>query len=185
MFFISKPETFTVGDTADCRINGKPERVTWKDKGTLIIEPGDARRIVEVRQTVGTLDGREAVLNCFLCADSEGREPVSIVPEVDGIFFLGRRGEKAAVATARRDADGKRAVLLFSDTDCARVYLARNRQLADFEVLMKSSEDLAGWLRRLRGLGIEQAALNPGTPGAGWGDIEELAAEFDMPAAAR
>ena len=27
------------GDTIDCRINGKPKRVTWRDEHTLVIEP--------------------------------------------------------------------------------------------------------------------------------------------------
>jgi len=27
------------GDTIDCRINGKPKRVTWRDEHTLLIEP--------------------------------------------------------------------------------------------------------------------------------------------------
>ena len=26
------------GDTIDCRINGKPKRVTWRDEHTLVIE---------------------------------------------------------------------------------------------------------------------------------------------------
>jgi hypothetical protein len=39
MFFISVPETFKVGDTTDCRINGVPQRLTWRDKNTLVIEP--------------------------------------------------------------------------------------------------------------------------------------------------
>jgi anaerobic glycerol-3-phosphate dehydrogenase len=27
------------GDIIDCRINGKPKRVTWRDEHTLVIEP--------------------------------------------------------------------------------------------------------------------------------------------------
>src|SRR5262245_61355622 len=46
MFLISMPTTFTVGETADCQINGKPARVTWRDIETLVIEPGDARKII-------------------------------------------------------------------------------------------------------------------------------------------
>lgn len=41
MFMISMRRTFKVGATADCRINGKPERLTWRDEDTLVIEPGD------------------------------------------------------------------------------------------------------------------------------------------------
>jgi hypothetical protein len=36
MFPINIPSTF--GDTIDCRINGKPKRVTWRDEHTLVIE---------------------------------------------------------------------------------------------------------------------------------------------------
>ena len=36
MFAINIPSTF--GDTIDCRINGKPKRVTWRDEHTLVIE---------------------------------------------------------------------------------------------------------------------------------------------------
>ena len=30
--------TSTFGETIDCRINGKPKRVTWRDEHTLVIE---------------------------------------------------------------------------------------------------------------------------------------------------
>jgi hypothetical protein len=36
MFALNIPSTF--GDTLDCRINGKPKRVTWRDEHTLVIE---------------------------------------------------------------------------------------------------------------------------------------------------
>ena len=36
MFALNIPSTF--GDTIDCRINGKPKRVTWRDEHTLVIE---------------------------------------------------------------------------------------------------------------------------------------------------
>jgi hypothetical protein len=36
MFALNVPSTF--GDTIDCRINGKPKRVTWRDEHTLVIE---------------------------------------------------------------------------------------------------------------------------------------------------
>ena len=50
MFMISMPRTFKVGYTADCRINGNPERPTWLDEDTLVIEPGDSRKIVSVNR---------------------------------------------------------------------------------------------------------------------------------------
>jgi hypothetical protein len=46
MFFISMPKTFKVGDTANCRINQEPARLTWRDAKTLVIEPNDARAII-------------------------------------------------------------------------------------------------------------------------------------------
>jgi hypothetical protein len=45
------PTTFKVGDTAECRINREPARVTWRDKDTLVIEPDDAQRIVFARRS--------------------------------------------------------------------------------------------------------------------------------------
>ena len=36
MFALNIPSTF--GDTIDCRINGKPKRVTWRDEHMLVIE---------------------------------------------------------------------------------------------------------------------------------------------------
>ena len=36
MFALNIPSTF--GDSIDCRINGKPKRVTWRDEHTLVIE---------------------------------------------------------------------------------------------------------------------------------------------------
>ena len=45
-FFISMPPDFKIGETRDCRINKQAERLTWRDKDTLLIEPGDARKIV-------------------------------------------------------------------------------------------------------------------------------------------
>jgi hypothetical protein len=66
-FIIHMPNTFKVGDTVDCRINQKPERVTWRDKNTLVIEPNDARRIVHIQQ-----DGE---LAAFCCTDADGTAP--------------------------------------------------------------------------------------------------------------
>src|SRR5262245_53220872 len=46
MFVMTMPKTFRVGDTADCRINKQPARLTWRDAKTLVIEPNDARTII-------------------------------------------------------------------------------------------------------------------------------------------
>jgi hypothetical protein len=62
MFVLSMPKNFSVGQTAACRINNEPARVTWRDADTLVIEPGDARAIVAVNQ--------EGDLRTFWCGDS-------------------------------------------------------------------------------------------------------------------
>jgi len=62
MFFISMPRDFKVGETADCRINKKPARVTWRDVGHLVIEPGDVRVIMAV--------DKEGELIQFVCGDA-------------------------------------------------------------------------------------------------------------------
>lgn len=62
MFIIHMPTAFKVGDTADCRINGEAQRLTWRDENTLVIEPDDAHMIVS-RVTDGELI-------CFMCGDT-------------------------------------------------------------------------------------------------------------------
>lgn len=61
MFFIHMPKTFKVGDTADTKINGQRKQVTWRDRDTLVIEPGDVRHI-QIVDSGGSL-------NTFGCAD--------------------------------------------------------------------------------------------------------------------
>jgi hypothetical protein len=50
VFVISFPKGFKIGDTASCRINREPARVTWRDADHLIIEPDDARAILAVER---------------------------------------------------------------------------------------------------------------------------------------
>jgi hypothetical protein len=45
MLVLNMPLQFKVGETRDCRINGEPKRVTWRDEKTLVIEPDDVRVI--------------------------------------------------------------------------------------------------------------------------------------------
>lgn len=54
MFFISMPDTFKLGDTEGCRINGQPAKIEWRDADTLVILPDDARPILAVEK-VGKL----------------------------------------------------------------------------------------------------------------------------------
>jgi hypothetical protein len=71
MFTINMPVTFQIGDTIDCRINAAPARVTWRDAKTLVIEPEDARKIVE-RFTDGELI-------TFVCADADGTADFDVI----------------------------------------------------------------------------------------------------------
>lgn len=70
-FFISMPRDFKIGDTEDCRINREPARLTWRDKNTLVIEPGDARRIV-------TMHSDDELIH-FVCSDADGTMPTIII----------------------------------------------------------------------------------------------------------
>ena len=83
MFMINTPKTFKVGDTIDCRINDAPQRLTWRDENTLIIEPDDARTIV-TRVTEGDLI-------CFICGDKgelANEYRVDEVPDHSGILVV-------------------------------------------------------------------------------------------------
>jgi hypothetical protein len=69
MFVIYFPPTFKICDTVDRNnINGEPARVTYDDKDTLVIEPGEADirendKVVEVcRNSAGFAEGELAGL---------------------------------------------------------------------------------------------------------------------------
>jgi hypothetical protein len=68
MIVIYFPTTFKMGDTVDRNIKGKPARVTYEDKDTLVIEPGAADirendKVVEVcRNSVGFMEAELAGL---------------------------------------------------------------------------------------------------------------------------
>jgi hypothetical protein len=71
MFIISMPKTFKVGDSTDVRVNGRAERVTWRDAKTLVIEPDDARFILRVAPGPGDLD-------TFCCCDPDGTGAIGV-----------------------------------------------------------------------------------------------------------
>ena len=73
MFTISLPTNYKVGDTRDCRVDGNPTTVTWRDKDTLVIGDNDARQIVDILQ----MPGRN--LNTFICADKDGSTDFFII----------------------------------------------------------------------------------------------------------
>ena len=81
MFFISFPKTFRIGDTADCRINKEPARVTWRDADHLVIEPDDARAILAI--------DKGAELLSFVCSDADtAREDYQPEMEPSGAGFI-------------------------------------------------------------------------------------------------
>jgi hypothetical protein len=75
MFFISLPATVKVGDTADVKINGEPRKVTYRDAKTMVVEPDDARCIVDVQ--------RCGELNSFVCSDADGNAAFTILTPGD------------------------------------------------------------------------------------------------------
>jgi hypothetical protein len=75
MFSINTLKTFQIGDTFDFRIDtfrslwkptDAPEKLTWKDTNTLVIEPDEAVAILHTR-----IDGDQRV---FVCAEPTSTE---------------------------------------------------------------------------------------------------------------
>ena len=78
MFIMHMPESFKIGDTADCRINGEPTQLTWRSPDTLVIGNTDARHIVKTHVEDG--------LRCFICGDADDSE--YSVEEIPGEGFI-------------------------------------------------------------------------------------------------
>ena len=82
MFALKIPATF--GDTIDCRINGKPKRVTWREGHTLVIEADPyATAPVDTDKFGANWTGLEA-LACQLRGDCTVRgvsRPTNVVVE--------------------------------------------------------------------------------------------------------
>jgi hypothetical protein len=81
MFVMHMPESFKIGDSADCNINGEPVRLTWRDKNTLVIGDDDARAILTSHVENG--------LRCFFCGDRgvpADQHGIDVVP--DGGFIV-------------------------------------------------------------------------------------------------
>jgi hypothetical protein len=78
MFLINMPLDFKIGDTADCKINKKPARVTWRNQHTLVIEPDDARQIFHVET--------DNLMHTFFCGDP-GAKQASIYRSADGVVI--------------------------------------------------------------------------------------------------
>jgi hypothetical protein len=72
------------GDTIDCRINGKPKRVTWRDEHTLVIEPDPyATAPVDTDKFGASWTGLEALASQLRgdCAARTISKPTSVVVE--------------------------------------------------------------------------------------------------------
>jgi hypothetical protein len=78
MFIMSMPESFKVGDTAACRINGESAQLTWRSPDTLVIGATDARHIVKTQIEDG--------LRCFICGDADDDQ--YSVEEIPGEGFI-------------------------------------------------------------------------------------------------
>lgn len=76
MLCLDMPNSFQIGDTAACRINGEPNRVHWKTSDTLVLlgtsedTPPDERAILIQLHDEHNPDG----MRTFYCAAE--REPV-------------------------------------------------------------------------------------------------------------
>jgi hypothetical protein len=76
MFALNIPSTF--GDSIDCRINGKPKRVTWRDEHTLVIEADPyATAPVDTDKFGASWTGLNALADQLRCDCTAGqfREP--------------------------------------------------------------------------------------------------------------
>ena len=78
MFITQMPESFKIGDTTVCQINGELAQLTWRSLDTLVIGATDPRHIVKT-----FIDGE---LRCFICGDANGSE--YDVEEIPGAGFL-------------------------------------------------------------------------------------------------
>jgi hypothetical protein len=107
MFMISMPKTFTVGQTADCRINREPAKVTWRDMKTLIIEPDDVRTILAVDQN--------GDLRTFVCSDAGKAEAdYETEPFPDGSFVIGEHPDGYHPFVSNPKTGPTRAIVIHS-----------------------------------------------------------------------
>jgi hypothetical protein len=81
MFALNIPSTF--GDTIDCRINGKPKRVTWRDEHTLVIEADPyATAPVDTDKFGASWTGLEALASQLRGCTARGiSKPANVVVE--------------------------------------------------------------------------------------------------------
>jgi hypothetical protein len=85
MFIMHMPESFKLGDTAACRINGEPAQLTWRGPDTLIIGGNDARHIVKTHVEDG--------LRCFVCSDADDSQKYDVMDVGGGGFIVFHSGD--------------------------------------------------------------------------------------------
>jgi hypothetical protein len=93
------PRDFKIGDSADCRINHEPARVTWRDVDYLVIEPSDARPIVGI--------SREGFLISFTCGDAgttHADYKTEMEPHGGGFLVSDNRNRRTRRAARAREA---------------------------------------------------------------------------------
>ena len=78
MFIMHMPESFKVGDTTACEINGESTQLTWRTPDTLVIDATDARHIVKTHIVKS--------LRCFICGDADDDQ--YSVEEIPGEGFI-------------------------------------------------------------------------------------------------
>jgi len=82
MFIITMPASFNVGDTIECKINAAPERVTYRDELTLVIEPNGERTEPEIHQ-IGAVygagrDSNGVQVARFVCPETIVTDPAEL-----------------------------------------------------------------------------------------------------------
>jgi hypothetical protein len=55
MLYLNLPDTAKIGGTYDCKINGEPKRVDWREFNTLVIEPDHVHSIISTQRSSGLI----------------------------------------------------------------------------------------------------------------------------------
>jgi hypothetical protein len=81
MFIMHMPESFKVGDTATCVVDGEATQLTWRGPDTLVIGAADTRPILAMHVEPG--------LRTFVCGDADNSQyGVDVVRGEGFIAFL-------------------------------------------------------------------------------------------------
>jgi hypothetical protein len=86
MFVMHMPESFKIGDTTDCVINGETAQLTWLGPDIMVIGEDDARYIIKTHLENG--------LRVFFCGDADNSQySVEDVPGEGFIIFPESKGK--------------------------------------------------------------------------------------------